>query len=123
MWKEKYQLRHVGRNVIAFSDERAAMFNALGETVFEVPLDGEGPSVVEMWRDNDNFYSCFVRGNIVTVFKKFTQVANFEIENPLELEVPAGQENLFEPLELLHTGGSTGSLLLTAKIGTGDAGN
>ena len=51
------------------------MFNSSGDVAFEEPFEGEGPSVAEMWREGDNFYSCFVRGNIVTVYEKARQVA------------------------------------------------
>ena len=112
---EQYRLRHVSKNVLVYSDERATMFGANGQIAFEEPLEGEGHSVVEMWREGDSFYSCFVRGNIVTVYKAHNQIAQFRINDALSLELPAEFSNVFEHLELIHTGGK---LLLTTKIGT-----
>jgi len=96
------------------------MLNAGGELAFEEPLEGEGHSVVEMWREGGSFYSCFVRGNIVTVYKKYGQVARFSIADSLNLELPAEYSNVFEPLELIHTVTEKDEqkLLLTVRIGT-----
>ena len=41
-------------------------------------------------------------------------MSQFQIDDALSLELPAEYSNVFEPLELIHSGGK---LLLTAKIG------
>ena len=62
----------MGRNLIAHSDERVAMFNSAGHVIFEQPLEGEGHAAVEMFMvDSSGIYSCFVRGDTVTVYKSF----------------------------------------------------
>mmetsp|Transcript_7238 Transcript_7238/g.8684 ORF Transcript_7238/g.8684 Transcript_7238/m.8684 type:complete len:81 (+) Transcript_7238:222-464(+) len=66
---EDYRLRHMGLNLIAFSDERATMFNSQGSVAFEQPLEGDGRSVIEMFKGDDGNYSCFVRGDNIVVYK------------------------------------------------------
>ena len=104
----------MGRNLIAHSDERVAMFNSQGHVIFEQPLEGEGPSAVEMFMVDSGIYSCFVRGDLVTVYKQYLQVGSFRVEDVAEL--PAEYTGAFEPLELIFSG--DGKLLLTAKVGT-----
>ena len=104
----------MGRNLIAYSDERVAMFNSQGHVIFEQPLEGDGPSAVEMFMVDSGIYSCFVRSDIVTVYKAYQPVGSFRIEDIAEL--PAEFTGVFEPLELMYS--SDGKLLLTAKVGT-----
>lgn len=111
---EDYHLRHMGRNLIAHSDSRVAMFNSQGHVIFEKSLEGEGPGAVEMFSVDSGIYSCFVRGDLVTVYKQYLQVGSFRIEDVAEL--PAEFTGVFEPLELMFSGES--KLLLTAKVGT-----
>lgn len=67
---ESYMLRHVDDNLIAFSNERAIMTNTQGQVSFEVPLIGQGKSVMEFFRNhNGELVSCFVRGDRVLVMK------------------------------------------------------
>jgi len=47
------------------------MFNSLGHVIFEQPLEGEGRAVVEMFTIETGIFSCFVRGDIVTVYKEY----------------------------------------------------
>ena len=106
----------MGRNLIAHSDERVAMFNSAGHVIFEQPLEGEGHAAVEMFMvDSSGIYSCFVRGDTVTVYKSFAQVGSFRIEDQDSdaAELPAEFTGVFEPLELIF---SEDKLLLTAKV-------
>ena len=65
---EPYRLRHMGRNLLAYSDERASLFNAQGQVLFEQPLEGDGQSVVEIFKADDAMFSCFVRGSQVILY-------------------------------------------------------
>jgi len=69
--REKYTLRHLGRNLIALSDNRVAMFNSQGHIIFEQPLEGDGPSVAEIFKADESIFSCFVRGDDVVVYKHY----------------------------------------------------
>jgi hypothetical protein len=105
----------MGLSLLAYSDERVSMINAQGSVVFEQPITGSGRSLVEMFKDSEGTYSCFVRGDNVIVYRGTKQAAEFKIDEALALELPAEYSNVFEPLELIY---SEGQLLLTAKIGT-----
>ena len=67
-----------------------------------------------MFAVESGIYSCFVRGDLVTVYKQYLMVGSFHIEDVAEL--PAEFTGVFEPLELMFSGES--KLLLTAKVGT-----
>ena len=105
------------KHLMAHSDERVAMFNPKGEVVFEQPLEGDGPSVVEMFQIEATLFSCFVRGDIVTVYRESAYAGTFRIESDAA-EVPVDFTGNFEPLELIFNQGLEPKLLLTAKVGT-----
>ena len=46
---DNYSLRHLGRNLVIYSDERVAMINSVGHVIFEVPLLGESKTALEMF--------------------------------------------------------------------------
>lgn len=72
---ESYKVRNMGRNLIAYSDERALMINSSGHIAFEVALPGDGKSVMEFFQlANGDVYSVFVRGEKCTVFKEHLMV-------------------------------------------------
>lgn len=108
----------MGRNLIAYSDGRVAMINSQGHVIFEQPLEGQGPSLVEMLAEDSGIFSCIVRGDIVTVFKQYLQVGQFHIDQPSDL--PAEFTSVFEPLQLIF---NDGKLLLTVKVGTDASGH
>ena len=113
---EEYRLRHFRRNLVAHSDERVAMFNSAGHVIFEQPVDGAGPSVLEMFHIGDGIFTVVVRGDIVTVFKQYLNVGSFRIEEGLS-DLPAAFTGVFEPLQLIYNGDK---LMLTAKVGTNE---
>lgn len=66
----------------------------------------------------DKVHSCFVRGNIVTIYKEYLQVGQFHIDEVSDL--PADFTGVFEPLEILF---SEGKLRLTVKVGAAEEKN
>lgn len=93
------------------------MINSQGHVIFEQPLAGSGASLVDMFI-MDKVYSCFVRGDTVTIFKEYLQVGQINIEEVSDL--PAEFTGVFEPLELLY---NDDKLRLTAKVGTAEGKN
>lgn len=47
--EETFTLRNVGRNILALSNERAILINSAGQNVYEVPLEGSGRAVAEIF--------------------------------------------------------------------------
>ena len=105
----------MGRNLLAYSDERVAMFNSQGHVIFEQPLEGSGHSTVEMFQNESQIFSCFVRGDTVYVYKQYLQVGSFNLGDQVSSnDFSADFSPMFEPLELIHNM-DDGRLLLVAK--------
>lgn len=64
-------MRNIGKNILVHSDERAIMINPAGQILYEVPFEGSGKTVVEIFQDrNGEIVSCFVRGDFVAIFRE-----------------------------------------------------
>ena len=76
---ETYKLRHLGRNLIVYSNSRVSMINSAGHVIWEQPLVGTGDSVVEMFMVGKDIYSVFVKEDQVTVYKQYATKGQFRI--------------------------------------------
>jgi len=78
-------MRHVGRNLVVHSNERAIMINSAGHIIFEHPLEGTGPAVAEFFQDvRGEIVSCFVRGEKVTIYNGFLLRGAFTITSEVK---------------------------------------
>jgi hypothetical protein len=92
---EKYSLRRLGRNLVVHSNERGLMVNSVGHVIFEHPLEGSGKSVVEFFSSGD-FYSVFVREDMVTIYKSHTQTGVIRLD--MQIDLPEGFQPVMEPI-------------------------
>jgi len=46
---ESFHMRNIGKNILVHSDERAIMINSAGQILYEVPFEGTGKTVVEIF--------------------------------------------------------------------------
>ena len=91
-----YRLRHIGRNLIIYSDERVVMVNSVGHVIFEVPLLGESSSALEIFQEKSgDIFTIMVRDKLVTVYNGYVSAGSFLIN-----EVQDGGS--FKPLELFY---------------------
>jgi len=75
-----YRLRHIGRNLIIYSDERVAMVNSVGHVIFEVPLLGESSTVLEIFQEkNGDIITIMIRDKLVTVYNGYVAAGSFLI--------------------------------------------
>ena len=87
VWKKQlaaseggYRLRHIGRNLIVYSDERVVMVNSVGHVIFEVPLLGESASALEIFQEkNGDIFTIMVRDKLVTVYNGYVSAGSFLI--------------------------------------------
>jgi hypothetical protein len=88
VWKKQmaasdsgYKLRHIGRNLIIYSNDRVAMVNSVGHVIFEVPLLGESASALEIFQEKGgDIFTVMVRDRLVTVYNGYVSVGSFLVE-------------------------------------------
>ena len=101
---ESYRIRNVGRNILAFSDDRGIMLNSAGHIVFELPLEGTGTTVAEIYQDrNGEIVTCFVRNENFYVYRENQLKGSFQIISDLE-DFPESFQEVFQPLQMFHDG-------------------
>ena len=106
-------MRHLGRNLVVHSDERAIMINSAGHIIFEQPLEGTGPAVAEFFQDvRGEIISCFVRGEKVTIYNGFLLRGVFTITSEVEDLTDGEMAEVFEPLHLLFDSTTNGLYLI-----------
>ena len=118
VWKKQmaesqggYRLRHIGRNLIIYSDERVAMVNSVGHVIFEVPLLGESSTVLEIFQEkNGDIFTIMVRDKLVTVYNGYVSAGSFLIQTDAIPDV-----DTFMPLQIIYSA-SEGKLVLLAEI-------
>ena len=116
-------MRHLGRNLVVHSDERAIMINSAGHIIFEQPLEGTGPVVAEFFQDvRGEIISCFVRGEKVTIYNGFLLRGVFTITSEVEDLTEGEMQEVFEPLHLLFDS-ITNSLYLIVTEGSSESQN
>lgn len=109
--QEGYRLRHIGRNLIIYSDERVAMVNSVGHVIFEVPLLGESSTVLEIFQEkNGDIFTIMVRDKLVTVYNGYVSAGSFLIQTDAIPDV-----DTFMPLQIIYSA-SEGKLVLLAEI-------
>ena len=121
LWKKQmapsdngYRLRHIGRNLVIYSDERVAMVNSVGHVIFEVPLLGDSTSALEIFQEKGgDIFTIMVRDKLVTVYNGYTSSGNFLIGTSDILEDE--EVTMFKPLELIYNQGQS-NLVLLAQI-------
>jgi hypothetical protein len=104
VWKKQmpfdndgYRLRHIGRNLIIYSNERVAMMNSVGHVIFEIPLLGESASALELFQvKNGDVYTVMVRDRLVTIYNGYVSTASFLISDSVE------DSQSFQPLEIIY---------------------
>ena len=108
--QETYRIRNVGRNVLAVSDERAIMINSAGHIVYELPLEGTGQSVSEIFQDrNGEIVTSFVRNDIFYLYRENQLKGTFQIVGDLE-DIPSSFSEEFIPIQMFYDG--LGQMLL-----------
>jgi len=113
--EESYRIRNVGRNILAVSDERGIMINSVGHVVYELPFEGSGNSVAEIYQDrNGEIVSSFVRNDNFYVYRENQLKGTFQIIGDLE-DIPESFLEVFKPLQIFQDG--LGQMLLIVKEG------
>ena len=73
-----YRLRHIGRNLVIYSNDRFAMINSVGHVIFEVPLLGESSASLEMFQaKSGDIYTVIVRDKLVTIYNGYVSSGRF----------------------------------------------
>ena len=113
--QETYRIRNVGRNVLAVSDERAIMINSAGHIVYELPLEGTGQSVSEIFQDrNGEIVTSFVRNDNFYLYRENQLKGTFQIVGDLE-DIPSSFSEEFIPIQMFYDG--LGQMLLVTQEG------
>lgn len=72
---EEYELTHIGRNLMVYSNRRAVLINSVGHVIFEVPLEGDAEAAVEMFQMKSDIYTTILKGNKLTIYKEYVEKA------------------------------------------------
>mmetsp|Transcript_21773 Transcript_21773/g.15605 ORF Transcript_21773/g.15605 Transcript_21773/m.15605 type:complete len:100 (+) Transcript_21773:272-571(+) len=96
-------MRHLGRNLLVYSSERAVLINSAGHILYEVHHSEHQRAhnqeslhsnvVVELIMSDSGIYSCLIKNSIVTVYRDYQFMGVFNIEDESVLD--------FEPLQLV----------------------
>lgn len=123
VWKKQmaacdggYRLRHIGRNLVIYSDDRVAMVNSVGHVIFEVPLLGDTASALELFQEkNGDIFIVMVRDRLVTVYNGYVSAGSFLIQ-----DTTSSEGSVFKPLEVIYNS-AFGSIVLLAQVGQSES--
>ena len=70
---ETYQMRHLNKNLLLHSNNRAMLFNSAGHVIFEVPFVGStGKVPIDIFQTADsNIYIVFAVGQKLTIYRSY----------------------------------------------------